>query len=63
MITPIIDSFKYIYPIEYDILTFTLIEALANQTKDQLKSDSINLSDWLQNLALFSGMFVKNINA
>ena len=59
MITPIIDSFKYLYPIEYDILTFTLIEALANQTKDQLKSDSINLSDWLQNLALFSGIVCK----
>ena len=37
----------------------TLIEALSNPEKDRLKDDGTNLSSWLQNLALFSGLFFK----
>lgn len=63
MIVPIVDSFKYLFPVEYDIFTFSLIEALANPTKGQLKDDAVNLSDWLQNLALFCGTAFKKYRA
>ncbi|CAJ1936729.1 unnamed protein product [Sphenostylis stenocarpa] len=55
MITPVVDAFKYLTQLEYDILEYVVIERLALGGRDKLKDDGLNLSDWLQSLASFWG--------
>ncbi|KAH7570836.1 hypothetical protein JRO89_XS05G0202800 [Xanthoceras sorbifolium] len=55
MITPVVDAFKYLTQLEYDILEYVVIERLAQGGRDKLKDDGLNLSDWLQSLASFWG--------
>jgi THO complex subunit 2 len=66
MIAPVVDAFKYLTQLEYDILEYVVIERLAQSGRDKLKDDGINLSDWLQSLASFWGhlyvFFFGNIN-
>ncbi|OMO88902.1 hypothetical protein CCACVL1_08125 [Corchorus capsularis] len=59
MITPVVDAFKYLTQLEYDILEYVVIERLAQGGRDKLKDDGINLSDWLQSLASFWGHLCK----
>ncbi|CAH9146449.1 unnamed protein product [Cuscuta epithymum] len=59
MITPVVDAFKYLTQMEYDILEYVVIERLAQSGRDKLKDDGLNLSDWLQSLALFWGHLCK----
>ncbi|KAF4368476.1 hypothetical protein F8388_018600 [Cannabis sativa] len=55
MIAPVVDAFKYLTQLEYDILEYVVIERLAQGGRDKLKDDGLNLSDWLQSLASFWG--------
>ncbi|CAL1526810.1 unnamed protein product [Lymnaea stagnalis] len=55
LIGPVVDSFKYLTTISYDMLTFCIIEAIANPEKDRMKTDNMNISLWLQSLANFAG--------
>ncbi|KAK4484104.1 hypothetical protein RD792_011324 [Penstemon davidsonii] len=55
MITPVVDAFKYLTQLEYDILEYVVIERLAQGGREKLKEDGLNLSDWLQSLASFWG--------
>jgi len=55
MITPVVDAFKYLTQLEYDILQYIVIERLAQGGRAKLKDDGLNLSDWLQCLASFWG--------
>ncbi|XP_038684183.1 THO complex subunit 2 isoform X4 [Tripterygium wilfordii] len=59
MITPVVDAFKYLTQLEYDILEYVAIERLALGGRDKLKDDGLNLSDWLQSLASFWGHLCK----
>ncbi|XP_023644586.1 THO complex subunit 2 isoform X2 [Capsella rubella] len=59
MIAPVVDAFKYLTQLEYDILEYVVIERLAQSGRDKLKDDGINLSDWLQSLASFWGHLCK----
>ncbi|WJX54413.1 THO complex subunit 2 [Trifolium repens] len=59
MITPVVDAFKYLTQLEYDILEYVVIERLAFGGRDKLKDDGLNLSDWLQSLASFWGHLCK----
>nr|GMD23387.1 THO complex subunit 2 [Ipomoea batatas] len=59
MITPVVDAFKYLTQLEYDILEYVVIERLAQSGRDKLKDDGLNLSDWLQSLASFWGHLCK----
>ncbi|GAB2282383.1 THO complex subunit 2 [Dionaea muscipula] len=59
MITPVVDAFKYLTQLEYDVLEYVVIERLAQAGRDKLKEDGINLSDWLQSLASFWGHLCK----
>ncbi|KAJ6973931.1 THO complex [Populus alba x Populus x berolinensis] len=59
MITPVVDAFKYLTQLEYDILEYVVIERLAQGGRDKLKDDGLNLSDWLQSLASFWGHLCK----
>ncbi|WZZ10565.1 hypothetical protein YC2023_096486 [Brassica napus] len=55
MIAPVVDAFKYLTQLEYDILEYVVIERLVQGGRAKLKDDGINLSDWLQSLASFWG--------
>ncbi|KAJ4810092.1 THO complex subunit 2 [Rhynchospora pubera] len=59
MIMPVVDAFKYLTQLEYDILEYVVIERLAQGGRDKLKEDGLNLSDWLQSLASFWGSLCK----
>ncbi|KAJ6743936.1 THO COMPLEX SUBUNIT 2 [Salix purpurea] len=59
MISPVVDAFKYLTQLEYDILEHVVIERLAQGGRDKLKDDGLNLSDWLQSLASFWGHLCK----
>ncbi|XP_062207878.1 THO complex subunit 2-like isoform X2 [Phragmites australis] len=63
MITPVVDAFKYLTQLEYDILQYIVIERLAQGGREKLKDDGLNLSDWLQSLASFWGHLCKKHNA
>ncbi|XP_078167250.1 THO2 isoform X2 [Carex rostrata] len=59
MIMPVVDAFKYLTQLEYDILEYVVIERLAQGGRDKLKEDGLNFSDWLQSLASFWGSLCK----
>ncbi|RWR76239.1 THO complex subunit 2 isoform X1 [Cinnamomum micranthum f. kanehirae] len=59
MITPVVDAFKYLTQLEYDVLEYVVIERLAQVGREKLKDDGLNLSDWLQSLASFWGHLCK----
>ncbi|XP_068661475.1 THO complex subunit 2-like isoform X2 [Aristolochia californica] len=59
MITPVVDAFKYLTQLEYDVLEYVVIERLAQGGREKLKDDGLNLSDWLQSLACFWGHLCK----
>ncbi|XP_020583433.1 THO complex subunit 2-like [Phalaenopsis equestris] len=59
MVTPVVDAFKYLTQLEYDILEYVVIERLAQGGREKLKDDGLNLSDWLQSLACFWGHLCK----
>ncbi|CAO2828526.1 unnamed protein product [Amaranthus hypochondriacus] len=59
MIMPVVDAFKYLTQLEYDVLEYVVIERLAQSGREKLKEDGLNLSDWLQSLASFWGHLCK----
>lgn len=59
MITPVVDAFKYLTQLEYDVLEYVVIERLVQGGREKLKDDGVNLSDWLQSLASFWGHLCK----
>lgn len=59
MITPVVDAFKYLTQLEYDVLEYVVIERLVQGGREKLKDDGLNLSDWLQSLASFWGHLCK----
>ncbi|XP_066928394.1 THO complex subunit 2-like [Clytia hemisphaerica] len=58
-IGPMVDSLKYLNPLAYDVMTFCVIEALANPDKQRMKQSDTNLSPWLQSLSQFCGAVFK----
>ncbi|XP_024534234.1 THO complex subunit 2 [Selaginella moellendorffii] len=59
MIAPVVDAFKYLTQLEYDVLEYVVLERLAQGGREKLKEDGLNLSDWLQSLASFWGTLCK----
>ncbi|KAJ7559201.1 hypothetical protein O6H91_04G074300 [Diphasiastrum complanatum] len=59
MIAPVVDAFKYLTQLEYDVLEYVVLERLAQGGREKLKEDGLNLSDWLQSLASFWGHLCK----
>ena len=54
MIAPVTDAFKYLTALSFDVLTFVVVELLA-EGREKLKDDGQNVSLWLQALATFCG--------
>ncbi|XP_056665928.1 THO complex subunit 2-like isoform X2 [Monodelphis domestica] len=55
LITPVVDALKYLTSLNYDVLAYCIIEALANPEKERMKHNDTNISSWLQSLACFCG--------
>uniref|UniRef100_W5NBA9 THO complex subunit 2 n=1 Tax=Lepisosteus oculatus TaxID=7918 RepID=W5NBA9_LEPOC len=55
LITPVVDSLKYLTSLNYDVLAYCIIEALANPEKERMKHDDTTISAWLQSLASLCG--------
>ncbi|XP_061818177.1 THO complex subunit 2 isoform X1 [Nerophis lumbriciformis] len=55
LIAPVVDSLKYLTSLNYDVLAYCIIEALANPEKEKMKHDDTTISSWLQSLAILCG--------
>lgn len=54
-IVPVVDSLKFLTSLSYDVLAYSIVEAVANPDRERLKHDDTNISLWLQSLASFAG--------
>ncbi|PIO72849.1 hypothetical protein TELCIR_05206 [Teladorsagia circumcincta] len=62
LIQPVVESLKFLTNLEFDILTYCIIEQLASPDKQQLKASDGKLSPWLQALATLVGVVYKKYN-
>jgi len=59
MVEPYVEALRFMTPMGFDVLTFTIIERLAGSGRGKLKEDGVNISDWLTALCLFAGHAAK----
>jgi THO complex subunit 2 len=59
LIGPVIDSFKYLNSVSYDVLIYCVIETLANPNKKKTNLDAASISPWMLSLSNFCGAVVK----
>jgi THO complex subunit 2 len=59
LIQPMVDSFKYLTPLGFDILSFMLITYLASSRRPKLKADGQHFSQWLLSLSQFTGVLYR----
>lgn len=62
LIGPVVDSLKYLTSLSFDVLGYSIIEALNNPDKDRTKHDGTSISLWLQSLSNFCGAIFKKYN-
>ncbi|KAJ8878246.1 hypothetical protein PR048_018823 [Dryococelus australis] len=62
LITPVVDSLKYLTSLSYDMLGYCLVESLASVDRERVKHDGTSISLWLQSLAAFCGAIFKKYN-
>ncbi|KHJ90341.1 hypothetical protein OESDEN_09817 [Oesophagostomum dentatum] len=62
LIQPVVESLKFLTNLEFDILTYCIIEQLASPDKQQLKASDGTFSSWLQALATLVGAIYKKYN-
>jgi THO complex subunit 2 len=61
MVASISESLRYLTSMTFDVLTFTIVKQLSCG-KRKLKEDGVNLEEWFQWLALFTGVVCRNQN-
>lgn len=54
-----VESLKFMTPLSYDVLSYCIIIAISDAEKDKMKTDSTNISSWLQSIATFSALTFK----
>lgn len=59
LIGPVVDSFKYLTSMSYDVLIYCVVESLGDIKKEKTSSDGLTISQWLLSLATFCGSIVK----
>ncbi|XP_049790874.1 THO complex subunit 2 isoform X2 [Schistocerca nitens] len=62
LITPIVDSLKYLTSLSYDVLGYCLVESLSSADREHFKHDGTSISLWLQSLSSFCGAIFKKYN-
>jgi THO complex subunit 2 len=58
MVASISEALKYLIPLAFDVLTFAILCQLASRRR-KLKEDGINLEEWFQWLAAFTGILAR----
>ncbi|KAF9076495.1 transcription factor/nuclear export subunit protein 2-domain-containing protein [Rhodocollybia butyracea] len=58
----VVQALKNVTNMGFEVLIFTILDALANPHKERVKDDGVNTSDWLQSLASFIGMLFRRYN-
>ncbi|KAI6047038.1 transcription factor/nuclear export subunit protein 2-domain-containing protein [Pisolithus marmoratus] len=59
----VIQALRYVTNMGFDVLVFIILDALSNPHKNRVKDDGVNISDWLQSLASFTGMLFRRYSA
>lgn len=59
IINPVVESFKYLTSLSYDVLAFCLIETLSEADKKRVKHDGTSISSWFKSLSNFCGVIFK----
>ena len=59
LIGPVVDSFKYLTSMSYDVLIYCIVESLGDATRQKTSTDGLSISQWLLSLASFCGSIVK----
>ncbi|KAK9861183.1 hypothetical protein WJX84_006826 [Apatococcus fuscideae] len=52
----IVETLRYVTPMGHDVLTYIIVDNLASPHRLKLARDGLNVSQWLQNLAVFVGL-------
>ena len=55
MIEPVVESFRQLSPLAFDVLTFVVMVKLASSGRFKLKDNGMDISDWMQHLSVFCG--------
>ncbi|CAG8527593.1 11651_t:CDS:2 [Acaulospora colombiana] len=55
LIEGMVEVCKYLDRLDFDILTYMIVETLIEETRPKLKEDGVNPSDWMQRMATFVG--------
>ncbi|KAF6762809.1 transcription factor/nuclear export subunit protein 2-domain-containing protein [Ephemerocybe angulata] len=58
----IVQALRYVTNMGFDVLVFVILDTLSDDKKDRLKTDGVNIADWLQSLAGFTGMLFRRYN-
>lgn len=59
MVLSISEALKYLTPLTFDVMTYSILKQLATGKK-KLKDDGVNLEEWFQWLASFTGLLCRN---
>lgn len=59
LIGPVVDSFKYLTSMSYDVLIYCIVESLGDRSRQKTSTDGLSISQWLLSLATFCGSIVK----
>ncbi|KAG9317173.1 transcription factor/nuclear export subunit protein 2-domain-containing protein [Chiua virens] len=59
----VIQALRYVTTMGFDVLVYIILDALSNPYKNRVKDDGVNISDWLQSLASFTGMLFRRYSA
>ncbi|KAE9418848.1 hypothetical protein Angca_009251 [Angiostrongylus cantonensis] len=62
LIQPVVESLRFLTNLEFDVLTYCIIEQLSSPEKQQLKASDGKLSPWMQALATLVGAVYKKYN-
>ncbi|OSX60384.1 hypothetical protein POSPLADRAFT_1058548 [Postia placenta MAD-698-R-SB12] len=59
----VISALGYVTLMAFDVLCYITLDALATPNKERLKDDGVNIADWLQSLASFTGTLFRRYGA
>ncbi|KAJ1330384.1 hypothetical protein BSLG_009518 [Batrachochytrium salamandrivorans] len=59
MISVVVDASRYLTDLEFDVMSFCLIEALADRKKQRVEANGTYISPWLKSLSVFTGMLFR----
>ncbi|TFK29236.1 hypothetical protein FA15DRAFT_664153 [Coprinopsis marcescibilis] len=58
----VVPALKFVTIMGFDVLVFVILDAFSNPNKARVKDDGVNIADWLQSLASFTGMLFRRFS-